>query len=99
MLRSVKPVIIKMRDCVEIKWGVYPSCFKIWEFAKASTRDFVSSKQSPIQEIGVIQRGQRVEMLAKGKTKFWNRMGIIPLLINKLAKKRRDSHGKIGFGD
>lgn len=50
--------------------AVYPSYFKAWEFAKASARALIPSKQPLIQEIGAMQKELKGKMLAQGKTKF-----------------------------
>lgn len=68
-------------------FDLYFSSFKIWKFAKASARDLKPLKQPPIEEIGVMQRGLKVEILAQGKTKFWNTMGIVACLFEKLARR------------
>ncbi len=49
--------------------NLYPFRFKIWKFVKASAPGLAESKQSPIQEIGAMQRRVKLEVLAQGKTK------------------------------
>ncbi|MBF5059769.1 hypothetical protein, partial [Candidatus Neptunochlamydia vexilliferae] len=68
-----KGFVVQEKVCEKVNKALktlllYPNKFKNWEFSKAGAPGLAPSKQSSIGEIGAMQRGLKMGMLAQAKT-------------------------------